>query len=291
MIKSMTGFGWTSETYNGKKFIVEVRTLNSRTLDANIRLPANYRELEAEIRILLGNILERGKVDLYMTIENETDFSEYRVNRSLAIHYLDELKLLAKESGLQVSSEILPAILRLPDVVSQSVSDIDDKDKNMTLELIRHALTEADRFRKNEGDIIEKDFEQRINLILDLLNETELFENKRVEDIRRRLNADLAQLENRVTIDSNRFEQEIIYYLERIDFNEEKFRLKKHCLDFLNTLADDISQGRKLGFISQEIGREINTLGAKAYNADIQKIVVEMKNELEKIKEQLLNIL
>ena len=291
MIKSMTGFGWTSETYNGKKFIVEVRTLNSRTLDANIRLPANYRELEAEIRILLGNILERGKVDLYMTIENETDFSEYRVNRSLAIHYLDELKLLAKESGLQVSSEILPAILRLPDVVSQSVSDIDDKDKNMTLELIRHALTEADRFRKNEGDIIEKDFEQRINLILDLLNETELFENKRVEDIRRRLNADLAQLENRVTIDSNRFEQEIIYYLERIDFNEEKFRLKKHCLDFLNTLAGDISQGRKLGFISQEIGREINTLGAKAYNADIQKKVVEMKNELEKIKEQLLNIL
>ena len=291
MIKSMTGFGWTSETYNGKKFIVEVRTLNSRTLDANIRLPAKYRELEAEIRILLGNILERGKVDLYMTIENEADFSEYRVNRSLALHYLDELKLLAKESGLQVSSEILPAILRLPDVVSQSVSEIDDKDKNMALELIRHALTEADSFRKNEGDKIEKDFEQRINLILDLLNETELFENKRVEDIRRRLNADLAQLENRVTIDSNRFEQEIIYYLERIDFTEEKFRLKKHCLDFLNTLAGDISQGRKLGFISQEIGREINTLGAKAYNADIQKKVVEMKNELEKIKEQLLNIL
>ncbi len=287
----MTGFGQAAGIVNGKKIVVEVRSLNSRSLDANVRVPTNFRELEAELRILLADILERGKIDMYLTIENETDFSEYRVNRALAKHYIEELKLLGTESGILISPEVLPAILRLPDVVTQSVIQTDEKDKSFVLALTTEALNQADSFRKREGAAIEKDFRQRIDIILALLKETKPYEAKRIDDIRRRLNADLAQLEQRVTIDSNRFEQEIIYYLERIDFTEEKFRLEKHCLDFLNTLAENVSQGRKLGFLSQEIGREINTLGSKAYNADIQKIVIEMKNELEKIKEQLLNVL
>jgi uncharacterized protein (TIGR00255 family) len=291
MLKSMTGFGQVSGNINGKRIIIEVRSLNSRNLDANLRLSSKFRELEPEIRVLLGNNIDRGKVDLYMTIENETDFSEYKVNRDLAKHYLSELQALGSEVGLPLTSDLLPALLRLPDVVTQSSADISQEDKQTVLELIEEALGKVDAFRVQEGSILAKDFEQRIQAIMLLQKEIEPFETKRIEDIKQRLRSDLAQIEQRVQIDSNRFEQEIIYYLEKIDFTEEMLRLEKHCIDFLRTMADETSQGRKLGFISQEIGREINTLGSKAYNADIQKIVVDMKNELEKVKEQLLNIL
>lgn len=287
----MTGFGQEAGNINGKRIIIEVRTLNSRNLDANLRLSSKFRDLEPEIRILLGKKIERGKVDLYMTVENETDFSEYKVNRELAKHYLHELKILGSEIDLELSSDLLSSLLRLPDVVTQDVSQLTEEDKNMLIIMAANALDKVDAFRAREGAVLEKDFEQRIMAIIELLKEIEPFERKRIEDIRQRLRSDLAQIEQRVQIDSNRFEQEIIYYLEKIDFTEEKLRLEKHCNDFLRTMSEEISQGRKLGFISQEIGREINTLGSKAYNSDIQKIVVEMKNELEKIKEQLLNIL
>jgi uncharacterized protein (TIGR00255 family) len=291
MIKSMTGFGQETGNINGKRVIIEVRSLNSRNLDANLRLSSKFRNLEPEIRVLLGNKIERGKVDLYMTIENETDFSEYKVNRDLARHYLDELKLLGSEIDLKLTPDLLPSLLRLPDVVTQSVSEISEEDKQVIIEMTGVALDKVDAFRAREGAVLAKDFEQRINTIIELLQEIEPYEEKRIEDIRQRLRSDLAQIEQRVQIDNNRFEQEIIYYLEKIDFTEEKLRLGKHCKDFLRTMSEETSQGRKLGFISQEIGREINTLGSKAYNSDIQKIVVDMKNELEKIKEQLLNIL
>lgn len=291
MLKSMTGFGQKTGNISGKRVIIEVRTLNSRNLDANLRLSSKFRNLEPEIRVLLGNIIERGKIDLYMTIENETDFSEYKVNRDLARHYLGELKLLGSEIDMKLTPDLLPSLLRLPDVVTQSVSEISEDDKQIIIEMTGAALDKVDAFRAREGAVLAKDFAQRINAIIGLLQEIEPYEEKRIEDIRQRLRSDLAQIEQRVQIDSNRFEQEIIYYLEKIDFTEEKLRLGKHCKDFLRTMAEETSQGRKLGFISQEIGREINTLGSKAYNSDIQRIVVEMKNELEKIKEQLLNIL
>lgn len=291
MIKSMTGFGQKTGNINGKRVIIEVRSLNSRNLDANLRLSSKFRNLEPEIRVLLGNKIERGKIDLYMTIENETDFSEYKVNRDLARHYLAELKLLGSEIDLELTPDLLPSLLRLPDVVTQSVSEISEEDKQVIIEMTGAALDKVDAFRAREGAVLANDFEQRINAIIKLLQEIKPFEEKRIEDIRQRLRSDLAQIEQRVQIDSNRFEQEIIYYLEKIDFTEEKLRLGKHCKDFLRTMSEETSQGRKLGFISQEIGREINTLGSKAYNSDIQRIVVEMKNELEKIKEQLLNIL
>lgn len=287
----MTGFGQETGSINGKKIIIEVRTLNSKTLDANLRLSSKFRDLETEIRNMLGSIIARGKVDLYMTLERESDFSDYKVNRDLAKHYLYELQLLASEVGLPLSADLLSSILRLPDVVTQSATEMSDEDKQLIMRMFETALQKVDAFRIFEGAVLEKDFRQRISTIMELLKETKPFENKRIEDIRQRLRSDLSQIEQRIQIDNNRFEQEIIYYLEKIDFTEEKLRLEKHCLDFLRTIADDVSQGRKLGFLAQEIGREINTLGSKAYNADIQKIVVEMKNELEKVKEQLLNIL
>lgn len=287
----MTGFGQKTGNINGKRVIVEVRSLNSRNLDANLRLSTKFRNLEPEIRALLGNKIERGKIDLYLTIENETDFSEYKVNRDLARHYLDELKLLGSEIDLKLTPDLLPSLLRLPDVVTQSVVEISEEDKKIIIEMTAAALDKVDAFRAREGAVLAEDFELRIHAIIGLLQEIMPYEEKRIEDIRQRLRSDLAHIEQRVQIDSNRFEQEIIYYLEKIDFTEEKLRLEKHCKDFLRTMSEETSQGRKLGFISQEIGREINTLGSKAYNSDIQKIVVDMKNELEKIKEQLLNIL
>ncbi|HHN47731.1 MAG TPA: YicC family protein [Bacteroidales bacterium] len=291
MLKSMTGFGFETGNISGKKVTVEVRALNSRTLDANLRLPARFRSMEAEIRILLSQRIERGKIDLYLVVENETVFSDYKVNRELANHYLNELKMLGSEAGLPLSADLLPAILRLPDVVTQTVTEISEQEKQAVLELAEAALHKVDATRSSEGQMLEKDFQQRINTIMQLLHEIEPHESRRTKMIRQRLRSDLAAIEQRVQIDNNRFEQEIIYYLEKTDFTEEKLRLKKHCIDFLQTMSEDVSQGRKLGFISQEIGREINTLGSKANDADIQKIVVSMKNELEKIKEQLLNIL
>jgi len=291
MLKSMTGFGLETGNIGGKKVTVEVRALNSRTLDANLRLPAKFRSMEADIRVLLGRKIDRGKIDLYLAFENESDFSDYIVNRQLAKHYLNELQLLASEANLPLTSDLLPAILRLPDVVSQAVTEITEQEKQTLAEMINSALDKVDDFRTREGSVLEKDFDQRINAILAFLAKVEPYESKRIDTIRQRLNSDLAQVEKRVQIDSNRFEQEIIYYLEKIDFSEEKLRLEEHCLDFLRTMDDETSQGRKLAFIAQEIGREINTLGSKAYDSNIQKLVVGMKNELEKIKEQLLNIL
>lgn len=291
MLKSMTGFGQETGSINGKRISIELRTLNSRSFDANLRLSSKFRSLEPDIRFLLGNTIGRGKTDLYMSIENESDFSEYKVNRNLARHYLSELQLLGSEAGLPLTADLLPSLLRLPDVVSQSEADIGEDDKQVIFGMVKAALDKVEVFRSREGALLEKDFKQRINTILRLLNEIEPFEKKRIEDVRSRLRSDLAQIEQHVKIDNNRLEQEIIYYLEKIDFTEEKLRLEKHCVDFLRTMTDETSQGRKLGFISQEIGREINTIGSKANNAEIQKIVVEMKSELEKIKEQLLNIL
>lgn len=291
MIRSMTGFGNATATLGGKKIAVEVRSLNSKLLDANLRLSARFRELEPDIRQLLNDNVDRGKIDLYLTVENETDFSEYKVNRSLAMHYLKEIREMAAEVKLELTPEVLSSLLRLPDVVTQTVSELSDEEKNGIMHLLQSALRKLDDFRIHEGVVLEEDFRQRINKILGMISLIEPFEARRIEDIRQRLRSDLAQIEQRVQIDLNRFEQEIIYYLEKIDFTEEKLRLAKHCNDFLQTMSEGSSQGRKLGFIAQEIGREINTLGSKAYNADIQKIVVDMKTELEKVKEQLLNIL
>lgn len=287
----MTGFGQVSGDVSGRKITVEVRALNSKGFDANLRIPAKFREIEPTIRTLLGNRLERGKVDYYLTVVGESEFSDYTINRSLAIHFLKEIKSLCDETGLPLTTDLLPAILRLPDVIAQPAAVSNEQEQKTILELTEIVLNKTDGFRSQEGDVLGKDLRLRITSILNLLTGIDPFEQQRIEDIKKRLNADLAQLEGRVNIDSNRFEQEIIYYLERIDFTEEKVRLSKHCLEFLNTMASEQSQGRKLGFISQEIGREINTLGSKAYNSDIQKIVIEMKNELEKVKEQLLNVL
>ncbi len=291
MIKSMTGYGKGTIAISDKNIVVELRTLNSRTLDVGLRLPGEYRDMELEIRALIAEHIVRGKVECYLTIENDASTGGHLVQRELALHYFNELKELATITGMPLGPEVLPAILRLPDVIGQSSKIISDAQKQAILEAARTAIGSLDAYRIHEGEILEKDFFLRINTILALLREAEAFENQRITKIRNRLRADIAQIEARVKVDENRFEQELIYYLEKIDFTEEKIRLHKHCDHFLQIMKENESQGRKLGFVAQEIGREINTLGSKANDSDIQQLVVQMKDELEKIKEQLLNIL
>jgi len=291
MLKSMTGFGKDSFDVRGKTLTVEIRTLNSRQADIYLKTPLMYREKDIEIRALLTEKLERGKIDMTMTIENMDDESDFSINRTLIKKYYEELKAVALEMGLDVSEGLLPAIVRLPDVVypEKEVADAGEWDEVRQCILKVTALVDA--FRVTEGGVMEKDIAMRMTIILDLLAGIKKIEKSRTDYIRERLIRDFEQLAGEVTVDKDRFEQEIIYYLEKLDITEEMVRLKKHCSHFTETMAATGAQGRKLGFIAQEIGREINTIGSKANNADIQKLVVDMKDELEKIKEQLLNIL
>jgi uncharacterized protein (TIGR00255 family) len=290
MLKSMTGFGKDSFDVRGKALTVEIRTLNSRQADVYLRTPLIYREKDIEIRTLLTEKLERGKIDMTMTIEN-TGESVFSINRPLIKKYYEELEAVASEMGLEVSESLLPAIVRLPDVVYPERELLDDSEWDEVRQGILKVTAMVDAFRVTEGTVMEKDIAMRMTMILDSLAGIEKIEKSRTDYIRERLIRDFKQLAGEVTVDKDRFEQEIIYYLEKLDITEEMVRLKEHCSHFTETMAARGAQGRKLGFITQEIGREINTIGSKANNADIQKLVVNMKDELEKIKEQLLNIL
>lgn len=287
----MTGYGKETVAVNEKKITVELRTLNSRSLDTNLRLSADYREMEMELRSLIAEHIVRGKVDYYLAVESDSSASIHHVNQELAGHYFNEIKELARSTGMPLGPEVLTTLLRLPDVIGQVSEEIPEGQKRAILNATISAVKKVDEYRLHEGEILERDFSSHIYSILKLLNDIEPFENERVASIRNRLRADLAQIEANVKVDENRFEQELIYYLEKIDFTEEKIRLNKHCDHFLLIMKEKESQGRKLGFVAQEIGREVNTLGSKANNSDIQQLVVQMKDELEKIKEQLLNIL
>jgi uncharacterized protein (TIGR00255 family) len=295
MIISMTGYGKAVAELPGKKLLIEIKSLNSKGLDLSVKLPGALREKEMEIRALLSQRLERGKVELNVSAEKSADIASYSINKSLFLQYYRELKSILSELKEEDRDGLLPVILNIPDVLQNEKAEFVETDWAILAEGIETALKSVQEFRSVEGSILETDMRARVQLILDLLNSIDPFEQNRLNDIRERIRTGFQNITKSDLLqtmpDENRFEQELIYYIERLDITEEKVRLKKHCNYFIETLNEPNSQGKKLGFVSQEMGREINTIGSKANDAGIQKIVVQMKDELEKIKEQLLNIL
>lgn len=287
----MTGFGKAECQCKNRKIVVEIKSLNSKQLDVNARLPNGYREKEIEIRSLLSSQMLRGKVDFVITVENEGGATGFTINKALARKYYNELKDLAGEFNETNFNEYLPILVRMPEVLQSEKEEIMEEEWKLLLETIKRAVDRLDEFRMQEGKTLSEDFTKRINIINELLVSIKSFEKQRIENLRSKFKKDLNDLIENDNFDKNRFEQELIYYIEKLDITEEKVRLKKHCEYFSETLAEPKSQGKKLIFISQEIGREINTIGSKASDAGLQKIVVQMKDELEKIKEQLFNIL
>lgn len=295
MIRSMTGFGKTSATIEGRKINIEIRTLNSKQLDINTRIHSFYREKESEIRAEISQVLERGKIDFSLNVENDSDSGDFSINRQLASKYYTEIKQLSIALGERTGENIIAEILKMPDVLKAGREAPDENEWEHVKEAITEALLQTNAFRVAEGELLGNDMQMRIRLILDLLLKIEPLESTRIGNLRERFQRNQDEFLEKTTkvdkFDENRFEQEIFWYLEKLDITEEKVRLRKHCDYFISTLQSDESNGRRLGFITQEIGREINTLGSKAYNAEIQMLVVQMKDELEKIKEQVSNVL
>ncbi len=291
MIRSMTGFGKTVLEFPDKKITFEIKSLNSKQFDLSTRIPGIIKEKEMEIRSIISSKLERGKIDLIIFMEKTGDSSNYSFNKDLAKTYYKELLSVAKEIEQEKFNAYLPLIMKLPDVMKPEIDTLDKNEWAKIKNALQESIDQLNNFRKQEGSSLEKVIKKQIHNIVELLEKVPLHEKQRINTIRERINKKIEEFINDKKVDQNRMEQEIIYYLEKIDITEEKIRLKKHCDYFLETLEEEISVGKKLNFISQEIGREINTLGSKANDVDIQKIVVQMKYELEKIKEQLYNIL
>lgn len=291
MIKSMTGFGKAEFEVNNKKFTIEIKSLNSKQVDINTRTPALYREKDIVIRKLLSEKLERGKIDFNIYVENLGDESNSKINEPILKSYFNHLNRISAELNLPTDHFTLLHAMRLPDVVKTEYETLNEEEWETIYDNILHALNDLDTFRIQEGNALETDIVANVNSIHQLLKEIEPFEGQRIESVKTRLNDNLGNLQLNGNIDKNRFEQELIFYLEKLDINEEKVRLANHCEFFMETVALPVPTGKKLGFISQELGREINTIGSKANETNIQRIVVQMKDHLERVKEQLLNVL
>ncbi len=290
-MKSMTGFGKAVSEIPGKKVTVEVRSLNSKQLDLNLRLPYLYKEKELELRAEISKQIERGKVDITIFTESTNETTPIALNKALAKAYYNELKSLSEELN-EGSHNLLSLIVKMPDVMKaeREVVELDDTEWQQVRATVDLAIQEFQKFRGDEGRTLSAEFISRIGIIDTLLAEVIIMDAPRVENIKTRIRNNIAEAVEKEKIDQNRFEQELIYYIEKLDITEEKLRLKTHIDYFMNTMKEPGS-GRKLGFITQEIGREINTIGSKANDASVQKLVVQMKDELEKVKEQLLNVL
>lgn len=291
MIKSMTGFGKAHCQIEGKKVNIEVKTLNSKSFDVSLKIPQSFRDKEQLIRNFVSQELNRGKVEVYITVENTENNTEVSINKPLFARYFNELKNLANELNTPLPEDIFSTITRLPEVLKQDQKEADDESWAIIEMALKEAIEQADLFRQSEGKHLAEDLMTRIAEIKNLLSQIDPLESQRVEQLKTRLIKGLNDLKEAGQPDPNRFEQELIFYLEKLDITEEKVRLSKHLQYFEETMQNEAASGKKLGFISQEIGREINTIGSKANDAEIQRIVVQMKDELEKIKEQLLNIL
>mgnify|MGYP001675208047 FL=1 len=286
MIQSMTGFGKSLLQLADKKIIIEIKSLNSKAIDLNTRIAQAYKEKELTLRKLISDTLERGKIDFTLTVENTSASSTSALNAPVVRGYIEQMRAISP-NGPDV--EFLKMAVRMPDALTTPVEEVDEREFAQIEEQLVLALKQLQAFRSSEGAILQKDFELRIRNIQQLLTQVEALDTERLAAIRSRMERAVEEIRDRV--DENRFEQELIFYLEKLDITEEKVRLANHLNYFLTTLEEPQSNGRKLGFIAQEIGREINTLGSKANHAQMQQIVVLMKNELEKIKEQVLNIL
>lgn len=290
MIKSMTGFGKGEASFGTKKITVELRSLNSKQLDLNIKLPAFYRQSETELRNLVAQRLQRGKVDLFVSVESQQVETSAHINREIFREYLRQLNDALAFSGIDADYDaMLPVLMRMPDVVSVEVERVTEEESAALMAAAADAVERLDAFRVQEGAVLIADLLRRVDLIERYREEVVPFEKARTETIRARILDNLSKLG--VEVDRNRLEQEMIYYLEKLDITEEKVRLENHCRYFREVAAGEEAPGRKLGFIAQEMGREINTMGSKANESNIQILVVRMKDELEKIKEQVLNIL
>ena len=289
MVKSMTGFGKGEAALRNKKITVEIRSLNSKQLDLSLRLPAVYRQSEYEIRNLIARTIQRGKVDVFVTVESQAVETSARINREVFREYLRQMNDTLSFSGIDAGYDaILPVIMRLPDVVATEAEAISEEEHAALLAAVEAAAAHLDAFREQEGAILIADLLRRVELIEQYKTEVVPFEKARTETVKARILDNLSKLA--VDVDRNRLEQEMIFYLEKLDITEEKVRLTNHCNYFREVASSEEGAGRKLGFIAQEMGREINTMGSKANEPNIQILVVKMKDELEKIKEQVLNI-
>ncbi len=291
MLYSMTGFGRAEGTVNGRQVVVEIKSLNGKQFDVVTKLAPILRSYELDIRNLLNGTLMRGTIDLNIAIKQEGVSKPMAVNTNLAVFYYNSMQQISKQLNLP-EENILATLMRMPEVVAPEQDVLPEDEWLQVKTIIEKAAALLMEHRKNEGSALYQDLTQRINNIENLLTDILPLEATRAEKIRERINQSMNELVGKDSIDPNRFEQEMIYYLERMDFSEEKTRLKQHCSYFHTTIQKEgTSKGKVLGFVLQEIGREINTLGAKANNAEIQQIVITMKDELEKAKEQVLNIL
>lgn len=285
MIQSMTGYGKAEIQFENKNYVLELRSLNSKGLEINARMPVHLREIEIKLKKSIGEFLKRGKIDINLNIDNMGESNAKIINVASVNHYMEQLKSI--EDGNRL--ELLKIALKLPDILKTEVEGFEEAEIELIETLLKKAVDALIGFRTDEGKILESEFKKRLKNLEELSQEVEIVDPERNTKIKEKLQSALDSLE--VEVDQNRFEQELIYYLEKYDITEEKVRLKNHIEYFKNNLDNDTSNGKKLGFIAQEIGREINTIGSKANHANLQKLVIQMKDELEKIKEQLLNVL
>lgn len=291
MIQSMTGFGKASGDIQNKKIVVEIKSLNSKQIDLNTRMAGIYREKEIEVRNELAQKLNRGKIDFALYIDNSRKETVNQINSSVVEAYYNQIKSISENLNISLPENWFEVLLRLPDALKADSSEFEEDEWNSVKLLISHAVVELNNFRTQEGKILDKVFRDRIAHIEQLLIEIEPFEKERVDKIKTKLEENLLALSEKIDLDKNRLEQELIFYIEKLDVNEEKVRLKNHLDYFIKTMENEANPGKKLGFIAQEIGREINTLGSKSNHSEMQKIVVLMKDDLEQIKEQILNVL
>ncbi len=294
MIKSMTGFGKGEATVGNKKFTVELRSVNSKQMDLSIKISGRYRKAESEIRAITTQLLKRGKVDCFVTVESLEEQSSTHINSALFAEYVRQISQAAQSAGIDTSTEgfqssLLQSVMRMPEVVSSEEVAVDQSEIDAIVEATQKAAESLNQFREQEGSVLIADLLRRVDNIEQYKVEVEPFEKARVETIKSRIREHIEKIG--VEVDHNRLEQEMIYYIEKLDITEEKVRLKNHCNYFREVASSEPEAGRKLGFIAQEMGREINTLGSKSNESNMQILVVKMKDELEKIKEQVLNIL
>ena len=291
MIQSMTGFGKATCEYNNKKIVVEVKSLNSKQLDVSTRISGLYREKDIEIRNEISQQLERGKIDFVLYIDNSGKESVSTFNQTVIESYCNQIVQMSENMGISVPENWFEVLLRLPDAMKTETAELDENEWLEIRKAMRQAIEQLIAFRIQEGKSLENVFKTKIARIDQLLYEIEPFEQERVEKIKARLDENLQNISDKIDYDKNRLEQELIFYIEKLDVNEEKVRLRTHLNYFIETMQHEKSPGKKLGFIAQEIGREVNTLGSKSNHSEMQKIVVLMKDELEQIKEQVLNVL
>ena len=291
MIQSMTGYGKATVAFEGKKINVEIKSLNSKALDLSTRIAPLYREKEMEIRNLIAKRLERGKVDFMLWVEKDVADTATPINMAVLENYYKQINTIAETTGIPLPADWFQTLLRLPDVLTKvEIQELSEEEWTVVNDAIHEAIDRLVDFRRQEGEALERKFNEKLDNITSLLASIEVYETERVTRIRERI-TDALEKTLSVDYDKNRLEQELIYYIEKLDINEEKQRLGNHLKYFITTLENGSGQGKKLGFIAQEMGREINTLGSKSNHAEMQKIVVQMKDELEQIKEQVLNVM